>query len=196
MQGPVQHSINHLKGALRLFRMETGDFKWVDTSNLGVVRSFRAAALAFPFWLLPVSNKLMVSTTGYYAPAVYALLGLSYVIFWTLGPVIMWELARLFGREHFWRRNVVVVNWAEFWLIVLPLPLKMAVWNRPADDPQVASIALLVILLSLVFSGYLLAKTMDFRVPVAIALTICLFMISMAFSQVIQSLMVPFLMVG
>ena len=196
MQGPVQHSINHLGGALRLFRLDTGDFKWADTSNAGVIRSFRAAALAFPFWLLLVSNELLAAKAGYYAPAVYALLGLSYIISWTLGPVIMWELARLFSREKYWRRHVVAGNWADFWLIVLPLPLKMAFWNRGADDPQAATVTLLVILASQVFAGYLLAKAMDFGLAIAAALTICLFMIGMAYSQIMQSLLAPFLMAG
>lgn len=196
MQGPVQYTFDHLRGALRLFRLDTGNFAWLDASPTGVIRSFRVAVLVLPLWILTVRNEVLANTVDYYAPAVFAILAFAYVISWTLGPVVMWEIARLFDRKTYWRRHVAVSNWADFWIRVLPLPINIALWQRAPDDPVAMDVSFLILLLTYFFAGYLLVKTMEFRVPVAVALTICLFMMGIAYSMVIMSLLRPFMLMG
>jgi len=114
-----------LYGALRLARADANGMRWFNTTPDGFWRSFWAAALVAPMfalllWIRYESEGMTV------APLRFALLELvSYVVAWTLFPLLMFYLAQVVERERQYYGYMVAYNWSTVWQNLVYLPLAM-----------------------------------------------------------------------
>lgn len=114
-----------LYGALRLARGDASGLRWFNATPEGFWRSFWAGALVAPIfalllWIRYESDAMTV------APLRYALLELvSYVVAWTLFPLLMVYVAQVVERERHYYGYIVAYNWSTVWQNVVYLPLAM-----------------------------------------------------------------------
>jgi hypothetical protein len=101
-------------GALRLAVGDRRALGCFDTSLDGFWRSFRAAALCFPLYLILVAFRVSAaewSRSGVLVVLVVETIG--YTISWAAFPLVILPLTRLIGRESRFLAFMVVYNWSQ-----------------------------------------------------------------------------------
>ncbi|PHK96949.1 hypothetical protein CR162_00820 [Pseudoroseomonas rhizosphaerae] len=117
-----------LRGALELARGRPAGLRWFPTTPEGALRSFWAAALCVPVFLL---LRLLLEPLMLLTPRGVAAEGIGYVAGWAAYALASRHVARLLGRGGDWPRFIAAWNWATalqygavlfLSLIALPLP--------------------------------------------------------------------------
>ena len=101
-------------GALRLARGDRRGLGFFDTSIDGFWRSFRAAAICYPFFLMLLASRVSAAhwaASG--APRIVIVETIGYVISWVAFPLLMLPLSRWLGREDRFLAFMVAYNWSQ-----------------------------------------------------------------------------------
>src|SRR5260370_39594615 len=103
-----------LVGALRLAKGDRGALPCFDRSLDGFWRSFRAAIIAYPLYLLLLTMRVSVAewerSGGLHIVVVETI---GYVIAWTAFPLIMLPVMRWIDRTHRFFDFLVPYNWCQ-----------------------------------------------------------------------------------
>jgi hypothetical protein len=103
-----------LGGALRLAVGDRRGLGCFDISLDGFWRSFRAAALCFPLYLILVAFRVSaVQWERSGVPVALIVESIDYVISWVAFPLLILPLTRLLGRESRFLAFMVVYNWSQ-----------------------------------------------------------------------------------
>jgi hypothetical protein len=103
-----------LGGALRLAIGDRRGLGFFDISLDGFWRSFRAAAICYPLFLVLVAVRVepaQWAASG--APRIIFVETISYAIAWTAFPLLMLRLAGWFNRDNRFLAFIVAYNWAQ-----------------------------------------------------------------------------------
>jgi hypothetical protein len=101
-------------GALRLARGDPRGLGFFNTSIDGFWRSFRAAVICYPFFLILLGFR--VSTARWEAAGLMPVViveTIGYVISWVAFPLLMLPLSRWLGREERFLPFMVAYNWSQ-----------------------------------------------------------------------------------
>jgi hypothetical protein len=103
-----------LVGALRLARGDSGGLSCFDRSFDGFWRSFRAAFIAYPLYLVLLTMRVTVSewesAGGLWIAVVETI---AYVIAWAAFPLVMLTVTRWLDRAHRFYDFMVPYNWSQ-----------------------------------------------------------------------------------
>jgi hypothetical protein len=101
-------------GVLRLARGDRGGLSCFDRTLDGFWRSFRAALIAYPLYLLLLSMRVSVAewqrSGGLWIVAVETI---AYVIAWVAFPLIILSVTRWMDRAHRFFDFMVPYNWSQ-----------------------------------------------------------------------------------
>lgn len=114
MRVTAREALAALYGTVRLIRLKPDGFAWFDASLDGFWRSFAAAALVAPLYL--VSLALWPGTISLPAPdplRFMALKSIAYLMGWVAYPLVMVSVLRLIDRERHMFRYLVAYNWFQ-----------------------------------------------------------------------------------
>ena len=103
-----------LAGSLRLARGEPTGLSYFDRSLDGFWRSFRAAVICYPLYLLLLSMRVSVGDwqrSGGGRIVVVETIG--YVVAWVAFPLLMLTVTRWIGRVHRFFDFMVPYNWCQ-----------------------------------------------------------------------------------
>jgi hypothetical protein len=103
-----------LAGALRLARGDRGGLACFDRSLDGFWRSFRAAVISYPLYLVLVSMRVSVAEwekSGGWRIVTVETIG--YVVAWVAFPLLMLTVTRWIGRAHRFFDFMVPYNWCQ-----------------------------------------------------------------------------------
>jgi hypothetical protein len=103
-----------LVGALRLARGDRRGLECFDRSLDGFWRSFRAAVIAYPLYLVLLSLRVTVGEwerSG--ALVIVTVETIAYIIAWVAFPLIMLSVTRWLGRAHRYFDFMVAYNWSQ-----------------------------------------------------------------------------------
>jgi hypothetical protein len=103
-----------LAGTLRLARGDRGALGCFDTSIEGFWRSFRAALICYPLYLLLLSFRVTeakAEASGLLRIVVVETI--AFVIAWVAFPLLIMQITRWIGREGYFLRFMVAYNWAQ-----------------------------------------------------------------------------------
>jgi hypothetical protein len=101
-------------GALRLARGDPRGLDFFDTSIDGFWRSFRAALIGYPFFLILLAFR--VSAAHWEESGVARILAIEtigYAISWVAFPLLVLPLTRWLGREDRLLTFMVAYNWSQ-----------------------------------------------------------------------------------
>src|SRR5438128_114186 len=103
-----------LVGALRLAKGDRGGLACFDRSLDGFWRSFRAAAIAYPLYLMLLTMRVSVAewerSGGLHILTVETI---AYIIAWVAFPLIMLTVTRWIDRAHRFFDFMVPYNWSQ-----------------------------------------------------------------------------------
>jgi hypothetical protein len=103
-----------LTGALKLARGDRRGLACFDRSLDGFWRSFRAAVVAYPLYLLLLAMRVTVAEwerSG--GPVIVTVETIAYVIGWAAFPLIMLTVTQWLGRAHRYFDFMVAYNWSQ-----------------------------------------------------------------------------------
>ncbi len=101
-------------GALRLARGDRSALACFDRSVDGFWRSFRAAFISYPLYLVLLSMRVTVAeweTSG--ALLIITVETIAYIIAWTAFPLLMLIVTQRIGRPHRFFDFMVPYNWSQ-----------------------------------------------------------------------------------
>jgi hypothetical protein len=105
-----------LAGALRLARGDRGGISCFDPSVDGFWRSFRAAILCYPLYLVLLTFPVVLGDSPVVevdAGRFYAVESIHFVISWVAFPLIVLPLADFFGRGDRFLIFITAYNWCQ-----------------------------------------------------------------------------------
>ena len=105
---------NALHGAWRLARFDRGGIAFFEQGEAAFWRSFRAAAIIYPAFLLLLALRLgEAEWQNADLLRVFLVETIGYVIAWVAFPLLMLPATRFLGREHLWLEFIIVYNWSQ-----------------------------------------------------------------------------------
>ena len=112
---PLAHMVAYisvgLSGAVRLVKLDTQGFDYFGDTAADFWRSFLAAALVAPLFLLYLVIRYVESDTDGSFPVYIAAQILAYVITWLAFPLVILYLAPVLQKENKAVRYLVAYNW-------------------------------------------------------------------------------------
>ena len=140
-----------LVGALRLAKGDRGGLSCFDRSLDGFWRSFRAAVIAYPLYLILLVMRVTIAewerSGGFYIIVVETI---AYVIAWVAFPLAMLTVTRWLNRSHRFFDFMVPYNWSQLpqsalFVLVGLQSTSDAISTQPAQVIEIAAaIAVLV----------------------------------------------------
>jgi hypothetical protein len=103
-----------LAGCLRLARGDRGGLACFDRSLDGFWRSFRAAVISYPLYLMLLAMRVSVAEwqqSGGWRIVTVETIG--YVVAWVAFPLLMLNVVRWIGRAHRFFNFMVPYNWCQ-----------------------------------------------------------------------------------
>ena len=143
-----------LYGTWRLAHLDASGLKYFDASLDGFWKSFFAAVLVAPAYVLIIVTDIAGAADAASAGVVRVFLveALVYVILWTAFPLIMYHLAEQIDRSDQYKGFVVAQNWASVIQMLILLPVVLL--SAGAFLPE-ALLAALSFAVSLLVLGYM-----------------------------------------
>jgi hypothetical protein len=145
-----------LVGSLRLARGDRGGLGCFDRSLDGFWRSFLAAALSYPLYLVLLTMR--VSLAQWQAaggPRIILIETIGYVISWVAFPLLMLSVVRWLGREHRFFDFMVPYNWCQLPQSVLFVLVGLDSESGMLGDPAAQGIEIAAAIAVLVYEWYI-----------------------------------------
>jgi hypothetical protein len=105
--------VKALHGAWRLARFDRGGLAFFEHDEAAFLRSFRAAVIVYPAFLLLLplgAGDIEAGTTDW--ARVILVETIAYVIGWAAFPLVILPVTRFLGREELWLDFIIVYNWS------------------------------------------------------------------------------------
>jgi hypothetical protein len=151
-----------LAGLFRLLRGDRGGLGCFDRSLEGFWRSFRAAFLSYPLFL--VLLMMRVATADWQSAGVLRIVTvetIGYTISWTAFPLVMLSVTRWIGRSSRFFDFLVPYNWYQLPQSALFVLVGLVSANAPTDSAAVQALAIGAAAAVLAFEWYLARVALD-----------------------------------
>jgi hypothetical protein len=178
-----------LAGALRLARGDRGGLQCFDRSLDGFWRSFRAAVIAYPLYLVLLAMRVTLAewerSGGFVIVTVETI---AYVISWVAFPLIMLAVTQRLSRAQRYFDFMVAYNWSQVpqsaLFVLVGLETESGVLGAvPAQAIEVAAgIAVLV------YEWFIARVALDVTAPAAILVVLVDLVVGVVVSNVASSL--------
>ena len=156
-------SLVEIRAALETaFRLVRGDAAAIDSFDLtfeGFIKSFFAAVLAAPFYIVLLSDSHDPASLTVSLPVLVAAEGLGYVVGWLAFPVIAALLTRFLGLSSRYVQLIVAANWVAALLIALFAAVLLVGWVLPA--PAASALVLSVTIGALAVQWFVIRIGLD-----------------------------------
>lgn len=185
---PSLREVSHgMYGAWRLARFDPAAMVWFARGIDGVGRSFWAAAIAYPGFVLFVS--LLVTPAEWASYGGFRILlveSIGYVVSWTAFPLIMLPFCRWLERDEECLAFITAYNWSQVLQTVLALSGLIAFrFLTPAAG---VAIYMLLLLARLAYEWFIARTALEAGSVAATTVVLIDLVLSEAVAQVTQSL--------
>lgn len=178
----VREIVYSLYGAWRLARVDRGGLTYFDASVAGFWKSFFAAALVAPGYLVlvlldPAAGE---SAAGFLRIAVIHIL--TYSLSWTVYPVLVHPICQAMGREPAYIGFIVAFNWIKVIQMAAYIPVVAIVAGEilPKGPSDLLNTAVYVLLLA--YQWFVTRAALDVRPLAAAGLVVLDFVIGVIIS--------------
>jgi hypothetical protein len=158
-----------LSGALRLARGDRAGLTCFDRSLDGFWRSFRAAAITYPLYLMLLTMRVSVAEwqrSGGWRIIIVETIG--YVIAWVAFPLIMLEVTRWIGRANRFFNFMVPYNWCQVPQSALFVLIGIATESRILGARAGESLDIIAAIATLVYEWYIARVALEVAGSIAV----------------------------
>ena len=180
----TQETITALYGALRLARFDPSGLDFFEQTETGFWRSFFAAVLVAPFYLMLTSIRYSGLTETVPFVRFLAIETIAYVIAWVAFPLLMASLTRTLGREAHYIRYIVAYNWAAVWQNALYMPVAMLSVGGVLSAANANVLGVLALGLIVIYVWFVTKTALEVRAAVAAGIVVIDFFLSILINTV------------
>jgi hypothetical protein len=178
-----------LIGALRLARGDRGGLACFDRSVDGFWRSFRAAFISYPLYLVLLSMRVTVAEWETSGPfLIITVETIAYVIAWTAFPLLMLIVTQRIGRSHRFLDFMVPYNWSQVPQSALFVLVGMESESGVLGAQAAQAIELAAAVAVLVYEWFIARAALDTTVSAAVFVVIVDLLLGVLISHVAGSL--------
>jgi len=177
-----------LAGTWRLARGDRGGLSYFDRSFVGFWRSFRAAIISYPLYLVLLAMRVSVGDwqrSG--GLRIVTVETIGYVIGWVAFPLLMMTVTQRLGRAHRFFDFMVPYNWCQLPQSALFVLAGLAVEGGMLGPQPGESIGIVAVFATLVYEWYVwyIARVaLDTTAAVAVFIALLDFVLGVMISQV------------
>jgi len=177
-----------LAGTWRLARGDRGGLSYFDRSFDGFWRSFRAAIISYPLYLVLLAMRVSVGDwqrSG--GLRIVTVETIGYVIGWVAFPLLMLTVTQRLGRAHRFFDFMVPYNWCQLPQSALFVLAGLAVEGGMLGPQPGESIGIVAVFATLVYEWYVwyIARVaLDTTAAVAVFIALLDFVLGVMISQV------------
>jgi len=186
VMAPAAEILKSLYGAYRLGRFDRDGLTFFNVTPTGFFRSFTAAAIVAPFFLL----LMLARFNNLDEPPLFirylSLEIISFVIAWCAFPLIMVRLCRSFDRRDRYIQFIIAYNWSLVPQNVIYISIVVLGYWGVLSDGTANGLALIVLLWSLAYSGFIAAVALDVRPMTAAGVVVVDFLLSFCIELLIR----------
>lgn len=180
-----QEVLSSLYGAYRLAWFDENGMAYFNISVEGFWRSFFAAFLLAPFYVLSIGQDIMTPEGGFSLWALIVHLS-TYCISWVVFPLVAFFATDLLGLGHRFTALVVAVNWSSVLTFGL---LTVSIGFVAMVQQSSAQLALLAVTTGLIVYHWFVIKTaLGTTAPIAIAFVLFNFLLGAMLHQLAERL--------
>jgi len=185
----IQEIIYRVMGAWQLARFDAGGAQYFDESRAAAVRSFFAAALVLPTYvvlnlLLPVEEPVEHDEL-----IVFVIYLLDYVLTWTAFPVIAYYLCQSIDRESAFFRFLSATNWANLISIHLELLVVILLVGGIVPETLVPLVAIVVYAYLFAYQWFVTRHCLNVSAVGAAGITLLYFAVTILVSWLTRGLL-------
>ena len=140
-----------LYGAYRLARLDPGGLRYFDITDRGFWRSFFAAGLVAPLYLILLLIRHSNLPESIALFRFIALESIAYVIAWVAFPLLMASLTRMLDCDKFYIGFIVAYNWAAVLQNFLYIPIAILAAAGILSIPLSNTLGLIALALIVVY---------------------------------------------
>jgi hypothetical protein len=144
-----------LYGAWRLARLDARGMDYFDRSVEGFWKSFFAAILVAPGYLLTVVWELGAVETTADSLSVFLTQSLIYGIIWLAFPLVMFYVTKQIGRGERYIGFIVALNWAAVIQMLVTLPVVVLAMLEALPNAALLIASLVVFFAILFYQGFI-----------------------------------------
>ncbi|HSE78344.1 MAG TPA: hypothetical protein VLG66_10095 [Alphaproteobacteria bacterium] len=183
--------VSSLFGAWRLVQRDPGGLRYFDASIGGFWRSFFAAVIALPGYVVLVAVRIGDRLTADGALHALTLEALAYAIGWTAFPLAAFYAVRLFDRERRYIGYIVAYNWAAVLQVGLYVPTVLLVSFGIFPQPLDTVVALVVTIAVMIYQYYIARVALEVMPAQAVGFVALDLVISLVLHAVVETLQAP-----
>jgi hypothetical protein len=174
-----------LTGAVFLARGERAGVAYFEDTPRGFWRSFWAAAIVAPIWLLLLALDGPDTDAG----ALRLILAetVEYALMWTAFPLVLYEILTRSGTDEHFCRYISAHNWAA--VIVAPAMLVAIIIGAAVPLDVLRFLPLLVIVSSLVYEWFMAKVTLEVSAATAAGIAAMDFFLGQMINLVVDALL-------
>jgi len=150
-----------LYGAYRLARADAAGLSFFDVTVAGFWRSFFAAALVAPFYLILLMIRYGEMSETVPLVRFLAIETIAYVIAWLAFPVVMATVVKAMDRDAYFIRYIVAYNWAAVLQNGLYLPIAIGATAGLLGQAPATALGLAALGLILVYTWFITKAALD-----------------------------------
>ncbi|MBI1209049.1 MAG: hypothetical protein GC191_17390 [Azospirillum sp.] len=187
---PTTHEVAYaLFGAYRLARLDSAGMEYFERSPDGALRSFFAAALVLPAYLLLAVLRLWDQLGDMDLLRFVAVEGIAYVISWTAYALAMFHLAQFLGREGKFVDFLCAYNWSAVIQMVIYLPVVVTAQSGLLPDGLGDGMILAVTLTVMAYQWFVTRIALDLPASTAAGLVLLDLILSVFISGIADDLL-------
>lgn len=153
-----QEVASGLRGAWRLLRFDSSGMAAFDDSVEGFWKSFYAAALVAPGYVIEVTLHLSGAELASGFLRLVVIETLAYVIGWTAYPLAAFYLTDMMGKAEAYIRFIVALNWSRVIQMIIYLPVLLLV-AAGAFSPQAGALLSLAVTAAVLVYQWFVTRT-------------------------------------
>ncbi len=186
---PARDILTALYGAYRLARLDPSGLGFFDATPAGFWRSFFAAVLIAPFYLLLLSIRYSGLTESVNFFHFMAIESIAYVIAWVAFPLLMASLVKNIGREPHYIRFIVAYNWAAVLQNALYLPIAFLAASGLVADANANLLGLVALGLIVFYTWFVTRAALEVRAGMAAGIVGLDFILSILINTVASGML-------
>lgn len=186
---PSSAEIAHnVRGALRLAARDSGGMAYFDTTIDGFWRSFSAALVIGPAYLILLATQYGQHSAELAAGRFFTVEIIAYVMGWFLFPVVMLTVTRWIGREARFVPLIVAVNWSNVVQIMLITLIAVIGVSGVLPDAVASILHLVAVIWILTYRWFIVLTALDVPGGVAAAVVFLDLLLGLAVTVVAGSM--------
>jgi branched-subunit amino acid transport protein AzlD len=178
-----------LSGALRLARGDRSGLACFDRSLDGFWRSFRAAAITYPLYLMLLTMRVSVADwqrSGGWRIIIVETIG--YVIAWVAFPLVMLQVTRWIGRANRFFNFMVPYNWCQAPQSALFVLVGLGTESRILSHQAGASLDIVAAIATLIYEWYIARVALEVASSTAVFVVLVDLILGVFISHIAGSL--------